>query len=37
MQQPEGFMVKGKEEKVCLLKKDFYGIKYTSGIAHGVA
>ena len=27
MKQPEGFVVKGKEEKVCKLKKSIYGLK----------
>jgi hypothetical protein len=27
MQQPEGFMVKGQEEKVCRLIKSIYGLK----------
>ena len=27
MQQPEGFVVLGKEDYVCLLKKSLYGMK----------
>ena len=27
MKQPEGFMVKGKKELVCRLKKSLYGLK----------
>jgi len=27
MKQPEGFMVKGKKEMVCRLKKSMYGLK----------
>jgi hypothetical protein len=27
MQKPEGFMVKGQEEKVCRLIKSIYGLK----------
>lgn len=27
MSQPEGFVVKGKEEKVCLLERSLYGLK----------
>ncbi|CAA7029323.1 unnamed protein product [Microthlaspi erraticum] len=27
MEQPEGYVVKGKEDKVCLLKKSLYGLK----------
>lgn len=27
MEQPEGFIVKGKEDWVCLLKKSLYGLK----------
>ena len=27
MHQPEGFVVFGKEDHVCLLKKSFYGLK----------
>ena len=27
MQQPEGFIKKGKENLVCLLKKSLYGLK----------
>ena len=27
IEQPEGFIVKGKEELVCNLKKNFYGLK----------
>ena len=27
MEQPEGFVVQGKEEKVYLLKKALYGLK----------
>ena len=27
MQQPEGFVVEGKEDHVCLLKKSLYGLK----------
>ena len=27
MKQPEGFMVKGKKELVCRLKKSMYGLK----------
>ena len=27
MQQPEGFVVSGKEDYVCLLKKSLYGLK----------
>ena len=27
MQQPEGFIVQGKEDHVCLLKKSLYGLK----------
>jgi hypothetical protein len=27
MQQPEGFMVKGQEEKVCRLIKSIYDLK----------
>ena len=27
IQQPEGFVVSGKENYVCLLKKSFYGLK----------
>ena len=27
MEQPEGFKVKGQEDKVCLLKKSIYGLK----------
>lgn len=27
MHQPEGYMVKGKEHQVCLLKKSLYGLK----------
>ena len=27
MKQPEGYIQDGKENKVCLLKKSFYGLK----------
>lgn len=27
MSQPEGFVVKGKEDHACLLKKSLYGLK----------
>ena len=27
MEQPEGFLVKGKEDYVCRLKKSLYGLK----------
>jgi hypothetical protein len=27
MEQPEGFIVEGKEHQVCRLKKSFYGLK----------
>lgn len=27
MQQPEGYVFKGKEDHVCLLKKSLYGLK----------
>lgn len=27
MHQPEGFIVQGKEDHVCLLKKSLYGLK----------
>ena len=27
MKQPEGFIIKGKEELVCRLKKSLYGLK----------
>ena len=27
MKQPEGYIQKGKENKVCLLKKSLYGLK----------
>lgn len=30
MEQPEGFVVKGKEDKVCLLKRAVYGLKQSS-------
>ena len=30
MQQPEGFVVEGKEDHVCLLKKSLYGLKQSS-------
>jgi len=30
MQQPEGYIVKGQENKVCLLKKALYGLKQAS-------
>jgi len=27
MKQPKGYILKGKENKVCLLNKSFYGLK----------
>lgn len=27
MHQPEGFIVQGKEDRVCLFKKSLYGLK----------
>uniref|UniRef100_A0A0D3CNI4 Reverse transcriptase Ty1/copia-type domain-containing protein n=1 Tax=Brassica oleracea var. oleracea TaxID=109376 RepID=A0A0D3CNI4_BRAOL len=27
MEQPEGFILKGDEDKVCLLRKSLYGLK----------
>lgn len=30
MCQPEGFITKGNENKVCLLKKAIYGLKQSS-------
>ena len=30
MKQPEGFIIKGKEELVCKLKKYVYGLKQSS-------
>ena len=30
MEQPENFIVRGKEEKVCLLKRSVYGLKQSS-------
>jgi ATP-binding cassette subfamily B (MDR/TAP) protein 1 len=30
VQQHEGFVVKGKKEKVCLLQKGLYGLKQSS-------
>ena len=30
MEQPEGFIKKGEEEKVCQLKKSLYGLKQSS-------
>lgn len=32
MEQPEGFVVEGKEEKVCRLKKCIYGLKQASRV-----
>jgi hypothetical protein len=29
VEQPAGFVVKGEEEKVCILKKALYGLKQT--------
>src|SRR5436190_19055105 len=34
MQQPEGFVSKGNETKVCLLKKALYGLKQSSRVWH---
>ena len=30
MDQPEGFIIDGKENKVCLLKRSIYGLKQAS-------
>lgn len=30
MEQPEGFVIKGQEDKVCCLKKSIYGLKQSS-------
>ncbi|KAK3041274.1 hypothetical protein RJ639_001376 [Escallonia herrerae] len=30
MRQPEGFVIQGKEDHVCLLKKSLYGLKKSS-------
>lgn len=35
MKQPEGFVEKGKENKVCLLNKSLYGLKQSLYILLG--